>query len=52
MSNANNGDDFRDLVEVTMELEEETGIIVPDEIAEKFRTVRDVVEYFKNHQDE
>ena len=41
-----------DLVEILMEFEEQTGIVVPDEIAERFQTVDEIVEYFKRRQEE
>ena len=39
------GGDSLDTVEVVMALEEEFGIEIPDEEGEKFKTVRDVIEY-------
>jgi acyl carrier protein len=44
--------DSLDLAEVVMELEEATGINIPDDIAEKFRSVRDVIEYLRRRQEE
>ena len=41
------GADSLDLVELVMAMEEEFGMEVPDEDAEKLRTVRDVIEYVK-----
>ena len=41
--------DSLDQVEVLMALEDEYGIEIPDEDAEKFVTVRDVVEYLEKH---
>ena len=46
------GVDSLHLVELAMELEEETGITVPDDVAETFRTVRDVIEYLRRRQEE
>ncbi len=39
------GADSLDIVELIMAFEEEFNIEIPDEIAEKIRTVRDAVEY-------
>jgi acyl carrier protein len=39
------GVDSLELVEFTIELEEEFDVTVPDEVAENFRTVGDVIEY-------
>lgn len=41
------GADSLDVVEMLMILEEEFDVTVPDEEAEKFRTVRDVVDFLK-----
>ena len=41
------GADSLDLVELVMAMEEEFGMEVPDEDAEKLRTVKDVIEYVK-----
>lgn len=41
------GADSLDVVEMLMLLEEEFDVTVPDEEAEKFRTVRDVVDFLK-----
>ena len=41
--------DSLDQVEVLMALEDEYGIEIPDEEAEKFVTVRDIVEYLEKH---
>jgi acyl carrier protein len=38
-----------DIVELVMKMEEEFGIEIPDEEAEKIKTVNDVVEYIKAH---
>ena len=43
------GADSLDTVELVMALEEEFGIEIPDEEAEKIATVRDAVEYIKSH---
>ena len=44
------GADSLDTVELVMALEEEFGIEVPDEQAEKLLTVGDVVKYIEEHQ--
>jgi acyl carrier protein len=44
------GADSLDTVELIMALEEEFGIEVPDEQAEKLATVGDVVKYIEEHQ--
>ena len=41
------GADSLDLVELVMAMEEAFGMEVPDEEAEKLRTVKDVIEYIK-----
>ncbi len=41
------GADSLDLVELVMAMEEEFGMEVPDEDAEKLRTVKDAIEYVK-----
>jgi len=43
------GADSLDLVELIMSLEEESGIEIPDEDAEKIVTVGDAVNYLKTH---
>jgi acyl carrier protein len=43
------GADSLDIVELVMKMEEEFGIEIPDEEAEKIKTVNDVVEYIKTH---
>ena len=43
------GADSLDLVEMIMALEEEFGIEIPDEDAEKILTVRDALEYVQAH---
>lgn len=41
--------DSLDQVEILMALEDEYDIEIPDEVAEKFVTVRDMVEYLESH---
>ena len=41
--------DSLDLVELIMSLEEEFGVKISDEDAEKIRTVRDAMEYLTDH---
>ena len=41
--------DSLDLVELIMSLEEEFGVKISDEDAEKIRTVRDAMEYLQEH---
>ena len=43
------GADSLDTVELIMALEEEFGVEIPDEDAEKIVTVKDAVEYIKSH---
>lgn len=43
------GADSLDIVELVMKMEEEFGIEIPDEEAEKIKTVQDVIEYIKTH---
>ncbi|MFH1097262.1 MAG: acyl carrier protein [Candidatus Desantisbacteria bacterium] len=43
------GADSLDTVELVMALEEEFGIEIPDEDAEKIKTVNDVVNYVSEH---
>jgi acyl carrier protein len=43
------GADSLDIVELVMKMEEEFGIEIPDEEAEKIKTVNDVVQYIKTH---
>jgi len=43
------GADSLDTVELVMALEEEFDIEIPDEDAEKLRTVRDAIDYLKKH---
>lgn len=44
------GADSLDTVELVMALEEEFGIEVPDEQAEKLQSVGDVIKYIEDHQ--
>ncbi len=44
------GADSLDTVELIMQLEEEFGIEIPDEDAEKMTTVKSVVDYIKANQ--
>jgi len=44
--------DSLDLVELIMSLEEEFGVEINDEEAEKIRKVSDAVEYIEEHQSE
>ncbi|MFW5799303.1 MAG: acyl carrier protein, partial [Spirochaetota bacterium] len=43
------GADSLDTVELVMALEEEFGIEIPDEEAEKIKTVSDAIGYIKEH---
>jgi acyl carrier protein len=45
------GADSLDTVELVMAFEEEFDIEIPDEDAEKIRTVQDVINYLKEHQE-
>jgi len=45
------GADSLDIVELIMALEEEFDLEIPDEEAEKFPTVGNVVDYIKEHTD-
>jgi len=42
------GADSLDIVELVMAFEEEFGVEVPDEEAEKLQTVQDVIDYIKD----
>jgi acyl carrier protein len=42
--------DSLDLVELIMELEEQFGMEIPDEEAEKITTVEEAVDYVSEHQ--
>jgi acyl carrier protein len=44
------GADSLDIVELVMKMEEEFGIEIPDEEAEKIKTVNDVVAYITEHK--
>ena len=44
------GADSLDIVELIMAFEEEFGIEIPDEAAEKIKTVQDVVTYIDQNQ--
>ena len=44
------GADSLDTVELVMALEEEFGIEIPDEDAEKIATVRDAISYIQEHK--
>jgi len=41
--------DSLDTVELVMELEDEFDLTIPDEEAEKLRTVGEAIDYIKNH---
>ena len=43
------GADSLDVVELVMALEEEFGVEIPDESAEKIATVKDAVDYLTEH---
>ena len=43
------GADSLDIVELVMALEEEFGIDIPDEDADKIKTVGDAINYLKSH---
>jgi acyl carrier protein len=44
------GADSLDVVELVMKMEEEFGIEIPDEEAEKIKTVNDVIQYIQTHK--
>jgi acyl carrier protein len=43
------GADSLDTVELVMAFEEEFGVEIPDDAAEKITTVKDAIEYIKSH---
>ena len=43
------GADSLDQVELVMELEEEFGITIPDDAAEKIQTVKQAIDYIQSH---
>ena len=45
------GADSLDIVELMMKLEEEFEIIIPEEHAEKFRTVGEAIDYIQREQE-
>jgi acyl carrier protein len=45
------GFDSLETVELIMELEEEFGIQIPDDEAEKIRTIGDLIRYLRQHDD-
>ena len=46
------GADSLDIVELVMELEEEFGMSIPDEDAEKIRTVGEAIQYIRQNRDQ
>ena len=46
----NLGADSLDAVEVIVELEDKFSVEIPDDVAEKMRTVQDIVSYLEAHQ--
>ena len=44
------GADSLDIVELVMKMEEEFGIEIPDDDAEKIKTVNDVIQYIVTHK--
>ncbi len=44
------GADSLDIVELVMAFEEEFGVEIPDDAAEKISTVRDAIEYIENNK--
>jgi acyl carrier protein len=46
------GADSLDVVELVMAFEEEFGVEIPDEAAEKIATVKDAVDYLQQHMEE
>ena len=45
------GADSLDIVELIMAFEEEFNVEIPDEAAEKIKTVQDVVDYIEKHKE-
>lgn len=45
------GADSLDIVELVMAFEEEFGVEIPDDAAEKISTVNDAIEYIDSHKD-
>ena len=43
--------DSLDVMELLMTMEDNYGVVVPDEDIINFQTVRDIVEYVENHKD-
>ncbi|GIX18032.1 MAG: acyl carrier protein [Rhodothalassiaceae bacterium] len=43
------GADSLDIVELVMAFEEEFGIEIPDDAAEKIQTIKDAIEYVQQH---
>ncbi len=43
------GADSLDTVELVMAFEEEFGVEIPDDVAEKILTVKDAIDYIKQH---
>ncbi len=43
--------DSLDVVEIIMALEDEFGIEIPDETAEEFETIQDIVDYLEEQQE-
>jgi acyl carrier protein len=46
------GMDSLDIVEVVMELEEETGVSIPEEEVERMLTIGDIIRYLQQQQEE
>jgi acyl carrier protein len=44
------GVDSLDMVQIIMKCEELFGVEIPDDVAEKFHTVNDVVDYINQHR--
>jgi acyl carrier protein len=44
------GVDSLDMVQIIMKCEELFGLEIPDDVAEKFHTINDVVEYINQHR--